>query len=327
MQIQAIILEKKGDAKNLKNSIISLQAPKKNEVQIRHSAIGINFFDVCFRRGQYKISKYPATLGMQACGYIEALGSEVKDFKVGDRVAYATGGIGAYCQKRNIHQHHLIAIKHKISDEQVAAVLHNGMLVHALLHRVYIAKRAKRALIHSAAGSVGHILCQWAKYLGIDVIATVGDDSKIDFVKSLGVDKVINYRKNNFVDEVARLTQDKGVGIVYDGVGKDTLSQSIDCLWPMGICVNYGDSSGEAKDFNVDQLFYNSVFLTKPLMALYKSNRVELTLSANEVLTAVEKSIIKPKITTYDFNNIVKAHMDLESRKTTGSLILIPPKS
>jgi NADPH2:quinone reductase len=326
MQIQAIITNKEGDAKNLKNSLVSIQPPKKNEVLISHSAIGINFFDICFRRGQYKMSKLPSTLGLSACGYIEALGSEVKDFKVGDRVAYATGGIGAYCQKRNIQQNHVISVRQNISDEQVAATLHNGMLAHALLHRVYFAKRAKRALIHSAAGSVGHILCQWARYLGIEVIATVGSDEKIDFVKSLGVKDVINYQKSDLVDEVAKITNNKGVGIVYDGIGKDTLKQSIDCLWPMGICVNYGDSSGEDKEFNIGSLFYNSVYITKPLMALYKSNRVELTLSANEILKAVEKSIIRPKITKYDFNNIVKAHIDLESRKTQGSLILIPPK-
>lgn len=326
MQSQAIILNDVGAADNFKLSKIALQPPKENEVQVRHGAIGINFFDVCFRRGQYKISKMPAILGMEACGYVEEVGEAVRNFKVGDRVAYATGGIGAYCDKRNINEHHLIAATNNLTDIQVAATLHKGLMAHALLHRVFIAKRAKKALIHAAAGGVGHILCQWAKHLGLEIFATVGNHEKEGFVKSLGCNHIIDYSKQDFVEEIANLTDHGGVGIVYDGVGKEVINKSIDCLWPMGMYVGYGEASGSVENFDINRLFLNSLYMAKPTMALYKANRVELALSAAEVFAAVEKGIIKPKVTTYEFGDIAKAHKDLESRQTMGSLVLLPPK-
>lgn len=326
MQIQAIILEQEGKAENLKLTNIQLRPPKEREIQIRHTAIGVNFFDVCFRRGQYKIEKKPSILGMEACGYIEAIGDQVKNFKVGDRVAYATGGIGAYSQMRNIDERYVISVKSNLRDEQIAGVLHNGMMAHALLHRVYIAKRAKRILVHAAAGGVGHILCQWAKHLGLDIIGTVGSEEKENFARMIGCNHVINYNQKDFVTEVANITDHGGVGLVYDGVGKATLDKSLDCLWPMGMCVSYGEASGSVENFDLNHLFINSLYITRPTMMMYKSNRVELVLSASEVFAAVEKGIVNPKITTYQFNEIAKAHNDLESRKTMGSIVLIPPK-
>lgn len=320
--MQAIVLHKAGDAGNFKIEKVEDPKPKKDEVLVKHTAIGVNFFDVCFRRGQYSLSQMPATLGLEACGIVEAVGSEVKNFKVGERVAYATGGIGAYAEKRAINQNHLVIPPQNLTDTQVAGALFKGLTAHALLHRVYIAVRAKKILVHSAAGGVGHILCQWAKHLGLEVIGTVGSDQKIPLAKSNGCDHVINYKTQNFVEEIAKITNYGGVGLVYDSVGKDTLEKSLECLWPMGMCVSFGESSGNTDKLDLNKLFGNSLYLTRPTMALYKSNRIELALSAEEVFIAVGKGIIKPQITSFAFKDVAKAHEALESRSTTGSIVL-----
>jgi NADPH2:quinone reductase len=320
--MQAIILHKTGDAHHLKIEKLEDSKPKKDEVLIRQTAIGVNFFDVAFRRGQYKISQMPAILGMEACGIIEEVGSAVTDFKVGERVAYATGGIGAYSEKRVINQRFLIIPPTNLTDIQVAGTLFKGLMTHALLHRIYIAKRAKKILVHAAAGGVGQLICQWAKYLGLQVIGTVGSDQKIPIAKSAGCDHVINYKTQNFVEELAKITNHGGVGLVYDSVGKDTLEKSLQCLWPMGMCVTFGESSGNTEKIDMNALVGNSLYLTRPTMALYKSNRIELVLSADEVFAAVTKNIIRPQITTYAFKDVVKAHQALEGRSSSGSIVL-----
>lgn len=320
--MQAIVLHKTGDAGHLKIEKIEDPKPKKDEVVIKQTAIGVNFFDVCFRRGQYHLEKMPTILGYEACGIIETIGSEVKDFKVGERVAYATGGLGAYAEKRAINQRHLVLVPNNLTDSQIAGSLLKGLMAHTLLHRVYIAKRAQKILIHAAAGGVGHILCQWAKYLGLEVIGAVGSDEKISFARNNGCDHVINYKTQNLVEEVAKITSEGGVGLVYDSVGKDTLEKSLECLWPMGICVSFGESSGSCEKLDLNHLVANSLYLTRPTLALYKANPVELKLAAAEVFAAIEQGILKPKVTTYAFKDVAKAHQDLESRATTGSLVL-----
>lgn len=320
--MQAIILHKTGDAGHLKIENVEDPKVKKDEVLIKQKAIGVNFFDVCFRNGQYQLMKMPAVLGMEGCGIIEAVGSEVTNFKVGERVAYATGGLGAYAEKRAINQKHLVVPPQTLTDVQVAGSLFKGLTAHALLHRVYIAKRAKRILVHSAAGGVGQLLCQWGKHLGLEIIGTVGSDQKVAAAKANGCDHVINYKTQKLVEEVAKITKDEGVGLVYDGVGKDTIESSLECLWPMGICVNFGESSGKTDKLDLGLLVANSLYLTRPTMALYKAHRTELALSANEVFVALEKQILKPQITTYAFKDVAKAHQALESRTTTGSIVL-----
>ncbi|MBP7709931.1 MAG: quinone oxidoreductase [Rickettsiales bacterium] len=320
--MQAILLHKTGDAGQFKIEKIEEPKPKKEEVLIRHTAVGVNFFDVSFRRAQYKISEMPAILGMEGVGIIEAVGSAVTNFKVGERVAYATGGIGAYAEKRVINQRHLVVPPASLSDATVAAILFKGLTAHALLHRVYIAKRAKKILIHAVAGGLGQLLCQWAKHLGLEVFGTVGSDEKIPAAKTAGCDHVINYKKQNFVEEIAKITDHGGVGLVYDSVGKDTLEKSLDCLWPMGMCVTFGESSGNSEKLDLNRLVTNSLYLTRPTMALYKANQIELALSAAEVFAAAEKGILKPQITSYAFKDVKKAHQDLENRATTGSIIL-----
>lgn len=320
--MQAIILHKNGDSGVLKIKKVEEPKPKKDEVVIKQTAIGVNFFDVSFRRGQYKVPNFPAILGMEACGIIEQVGPGVTDFKVGERVAYATGGIGAYSEKRAINQNFLVVPPSNLTDVQVAGSLFKGLTAHALLHRVHIAARAKKVLVHGAAGGVGHILCQWAKYLGLEVIGTVGSDAKVAIAKANGCDHVINYRTANFVAEVAKITSNGGVGVVYDAVGKDTLEKSLECLWPMGMCISYGEASGVPEKLDLNRLVGNSLYLTRPMMALYKSNRIELILSADEVFAAITKGIVKPQIKTYAFKDVAKAHDDLEHRKVTGSIVL-----
>src|SRR3989338_4464637 len=320
--MQAIVLHKVGDADNLKIEKDEDPKPKKDEILIKHTAIGVNFFDVCFRKGQYAISKMPAILGMEACGLVEAVGDGVTNFKIGERVANATGGIGAYAEKRAINQHHVVIPPKELTDVQIAGTLFKGLMAHALLHRVYISKRAKKILIHAAAGGVGHLLCQWAKFLGLEVIGTVGSENKIAFARENGCNHVINYKTQKLVDEVAKITNYEGVGLVYDSVAKDTLEKSLECLWPMGMCVSFGESSGNTEKLDLNQMVANSLYITRPTLALYKANRIELTISADEVFAAVMQGILKPKITTYAFKDVAKAHHDLESRNTMGSLVL-----
>ena len=320
--MQAIIIEKTGDSSVFKIAKVEDPKIKKNEVLVRNKAIGISFLDVALRRGQYPLAEMPATLGMEACGVVEAVGSAVVDYRVGDRVAYATGGIGSYAEKRAVHQHFLVPVPQNLSDTQVAGSLMKGLMAHALLHRVYIAVRAKKVLVHAAAGGVGHILCQWAKHLGLEVIGTVGSDNKVAFAKASGCDHVINYQTTDLVEEVAKITQNEGVGLVYDGVGKDTLEKSLDCLWPMGMCVSFGEASGNTPPLDLNRLVTNSLYITRPTLMLYKANKIELALSASEVFGAITRGIIKPQIKAYAFNDLAKAHQDLESRASAGSLVL-----
>ena len=320
--MQAIIINKTGDSSVLKIKEVEDPKPQKNEILIRHTAIGVNFFDVAFRRGQYKLPQMPAILGSEACGVVEAIGSGVTEFKVGERVAYATGPIGSYCEKRAIHKHHVVSVPQNIGDTVAAGSIYKGLMAHTLLFRVFLVKRSRKILVHAAAGGVGQFLCQWARSLGVEVIGTVGSDLKTVRAQANGCTHVINYKSKNFIEELARITEGGGVGAVYDGVGKDTLAKSIECLWPMGICISYGEASGATDKFDPNLLVANSLYFTRPTLALYKANRIELALGAAEVFNLIGKGILKPQITTYSFQDVAKAHAALESRESTGSLVL-----
>ncbi len=320
--MQAIIITKAGDAGVLKFKEVDEPKIKKDEILIKQTAIGVNFFDICFRRGQYKINEMPAILGTEACGVVEAVGSEVSDFRIGDRVAYGTGPLGAYTQKRAINQHYVVKVPNEITDVQAAASLAKGLMAHTLLFRVYLVKRAKKILVHAAAGGVGQFLCQWAKHQGVEVIGTVGSEAKIAIAKQNGCDHVINYKTQDFLKEIARITNGAGVGMVLDGVGKDTLVKSLECLWPMGICASYGEASGDTEKLDLNYMVANSLYLTRPTLALYKANRIELAMAAGDVFGFVAQGILKPKITTFAFKDVAKAHKVLESRETTGSIVL-----
>lgn len=321
--MQAIILNKTGAAQNL--AVKDIAEPKKftkNDVLIKQSAIGVNFFDICFRRGQYKLDKMPAVLGNEGVGVVEAVGSNVREFRVGERVAYGTGPIGAYVEKRVIDKKYLVPVPDDISDAQAVAVLTKGMMAHSLLFRAFIAKRAKVILVHAAAGGVGQFLCQWGKALGVEVIGVVGSQEKVQFGLENGCKSVIDAKKGDFLDEVMKITKGKGVGAVYDGVGKGSLERSLQCLWPMGICLSYGEAAGACAKLDLNYMVQNSLYLTRPTLAMYKANRVELVLAAEEIFGLVKKGVLRPKITEMGFAEVAKAHDLLESRRSVGSVVL-----
>jgi NADPH2:quinone reductase len=323
--MQAIILQKIGGPENLKIQEVPDPKPKKNEVVVKHQSVGVNFFDVGYRNGHYKMPKVPAILGCEGCGIITEIGSDVKDYKVGQKVAYINAGIGSYAEKKSVNTLNLITIPDNISHEQISASFLKGLMAHTLLNKVYLAGLVKRILIHSATSGVGHILCQWAKNMNIEIIGTVGSDEKIDYARSIGCNYVINYKTQNFVEEVGKITDFNGVGIVYDSIGKETLSKSLECLWATGICISYGDTSGHIENFNLNELVFNSLFITRPTLARYKSSRIELVVSANALFEGLSSGIIRPKITSYKFEDVAKAHADIESKKTMGSSILVFP--
>ena len=320
--MQVISLSKTGNPDVLKIEKQEELKPQKNEVVVRNMAIGVNHIDTAIRKGQYQMPKLPLVLGNEACGIISAVGSEVVDFKVGDRVAYATSGIGAYAEKTAVVADCLVLPPKELTDSQVVAVLLKGLMAHTLLYRVYHATLVKRILIHAVAGGVGHILCQWARHLGIEVIGTVGSDQKIDFANLIGCNYVINYKTNNFVEKLGEITNYNGVGIVYDSVGKDTILKSLECLWPMGICISYGESSGVVEPINLNSLIDNSLYLCRPSLPIFKNNRAELAITAEQIFAMVKKGVIKPKITEFNFKDIVKAHQLFENRTNTGSVVL-----
>ena len=320
--MEAIVLSKAGDIDNLKIEKVADPKPKKNEVLIKHQAVGINFFDYGYITGQYKLSKYPAILGIEGCGIITELGSEVKDYKVGDRVVYVNSGLGSFAEKKCVNVQNLILVPDYITSEIAAGTFLKGLMAHTLLFRVYLAPLVKKILIHSAASGVGHILCQWAKYLDLEVIGTVGSDEKIDFARSIGCSYVINYKTQDLVEQVGKITDYGGVGVVYDSIGKETLNKSVECLWSMGLCVSYGEASGNIDNFNLNELVANCLYITRPTLLKYKSIRSELVLGANELFAAINKGVIRPKITPYKFRDFEKAFNDIKNRKTMGSLIL-----
>jgi len=320
--MQAIVLQKIGGAENLKIQEVPDPKPKKDEVIVKHESVGINFFDIGFRNGHYKLPKLPAVLGSEGCGIISEIGSDVKDYKVGERVAYINSGIGSYAQKKAVNTQNLIIVPNNISHEQVSASFLKGLMAHTLLNKVYFTALVKKILVQSATSGVGHLLCQWAKSMKLEIIGTVGSNEKIDYARSIGCDYVINYRTQNLVEEVGKITDFGGVGVVFDSVGKDTLSKSLECLWSTGICISYGDTSGHVDNFNLNELFYNSLYITRPTLSLYKSSRIELVASANALFEALSHGIVRPKITSYKFEEIAKAHTEIESKKTIGSLIL-----
>lgn len=320
--MQALVLSKQGDFNSIKVEEVADPKPKSNEIIVKHNFAGINFFDYAFAKGIYKLNKIPAILGIEGSGIISEIGSDVNDFKVGDRVTYFNAGVGAFAQKKAVLASRAIASPDFLTDDVISACYIKGLMAHTLLHKVCISALVKRILVQSATSGVGHILCQLAKQMNIEIIGTVGSDEKIEYARSIGCSYVINYRSQDLVKEVGEITDYMGVGISFDSVGNETLKKSIDCLWGMGLCVSFGETSGGVESFHLDDLTSNSVYLTRPKLNQYKASRTELISGANEIFNAVKKGVVRPKITKYNFNDIKRAFEDIENRKTTGSLVL-----
>ena len=304
---------------------LELAPPAPGEAQIRHAAIGVNYIDVYFRTGLYTPPGYPYVPGMEGAGVVEALGAGVRDLAVGDRVAYAARPLGAYAERRNIPADRLIKLPASIDEKQAAGMMLKGMTAHFLLRRTFKVERGHTILMHAAAGGVGSLVCPWAHHLGAVVIGTVGSDAKAELARANGCDHAIVYTKENFVERVKAITSGRGVDVVYDSVGKDTFDGSIACLAPLGMLVSFGQSSGVAPPFDIRKIAQGSLFLTRPSLLDYTAKRADLVRAASELFEVVGKGIVRCRIEReYALEDAARAHRDLESRATTGSMILIP---
>ncbi|AIL65935.1 Quinone oxidoreductase 1 [Rickettsiales bacterium Ac37b] len=320
---KAIIIENTGSPSVLKFKTIKDTKPPKGMVLIKHTAIGINFIDVYYRNGSYSLPKLPAILGFEACGYVEEIGEGVEGITIGERYAYATAPMGSYCDTRIIDPQYLIAVPEGISDEQASSTLFKGLTAHYLLRRTFFVKPDDKILIHAAAGGVGQLLCSWARFLRATVIGTVGSEEKVETALKNGCHHVINYNTTDFAKEVNNITEGQGVAVVYDSIGKNTLLKSIECLSNFGLLVSFGQSSGMPDPIDLSVLSPKSLFITRPSLFNYKSDRMELILSANEIFELLKRNILACNINKYNFDNVIQAHQDLEERKTQGSSVLI----
>jgi NADPH2:quinone reductase len=325
---KAVMMEKTGGPEVLRWVDYDPGLPKTGQVLLRQEAVGLNFIDVYHRSGLYPLPSLPAIPGMEGAGVVEAVGEGVSEFAVGDRVAYAAPPPGAYAEVRNMPADRLVKLPDAVSSRQAAAMMLQGMTARYLLRGCYDIKKGDRILIHAAAGGVGLIVCQWAKYIGALVIGTVGSPEKADLAKNYGCDHPILYRDEDFVSRVKEITQGRGVDVVYDSVGQSTFMKSLDCLRPMGMMVSFGQSSGPIPPFDTGILAAKgSLFLTRPSLMAYTARREDLLAHARDLFTVVEKGIVKIEIRqTYPLAEAARAHRDLEDRKTTGSTLLIPER-
>jgi len=300
--------------------------PGPGEALIRHEAVGLNFIDVYHRTGLYPLPSLPATPGMEGAGIVEAVGEGVTEVKVGDRVAYAGLPPGAYAEVRLIPAHRLVRLPESIPTRQAAGMMLRGMTARYLLYGCYRVRKGDTILIQAAAGGVGLIVSQWAKFLGATVIGTVGSRDKAELAKAHGCDHTILYREEDFASNVKEITGGRGVDVVYDSVGQATFMKSLDCLRPMGMMVSFGQSSGIVPPFDLGVLSAKgSLFLTRPTLMAYTEKREDLLAHAADLFEVVTKGVVKIEIhQTYPLAEAGRAHRDVEARKTTGSTILIP---
>ena len=323
--VKAIRISRSGGPEVMEYVDVTVGEPGPGEVRIRQAAIGLNYIDVYFRDGHYP-QEYPAGLGMEGAGVIEAVGAGVSHVKVGDRVAYASRPPGAYAEARVMPAASLVRLPDSISFETGAAMMLQGLTVQYLFRRTFALKGGETILFHAAAGGVGLIACQWARALGVTMIGTVGSDEKAALAKSHGCVHTINYNTENFVERVKEITEGKGVPVVYDSIGKDTFTGSLDCLSPLGMLVSYGSASGAVPPFGMHELASRgSLYVTRPTLFTYIAKRDDLETMAAELFGMVDGGKIKIEINQrYALKDAAQAHRDLEGRKTTGSTILIP---
>lgn len=300
--------------------------PEPGEALVRHEAVGLNFIDVYHRTGLYPLPALPATPGMEGSGIVEAIGEGVTEVAIGDRVAYAGIPPGAYAEVRRIPAHRLVQLPEKISFQQGAAMMLQGMTARYLLRGCYDVKKGDTILIHAAAGGVGSIVCQWAKHLGATVIGTVGSPAKAELARAHGCDHTILYNDEDFTARTKEITGGNGVDVAYDSVGQATFMQSLDCLRPMGMMVSFGQASGSVPPLDLGELAARgSLFLTRPSLMAYTAAREDLLNHAGDLFEVVQSGAVKIEVNqTYPLAEAARAHRDLEARKTTGSTILIP---
>jgi NADPH2:quinone reductase len=322
--MKAIQVQKTGGPEVLTLVDLSIPKPKANEAVVKIAASGINFIDVYFREG-----RYPATLpfvdGQEAAGTVTEVGSEVKSVKPGDRVAYSNV-IGSYAEYAAVPAERLVQVPDKISDQQAAAAMLQGMTAHYLINTTYPLKKGETALIHAAAGGVGLLLMQMAKNIGARVIGTAGSEEKAKLARDAGADEVIIYTNQDFEAETKRLTENKGVHVVYDGVGKSTFEKGLNVLRPRGYMVLFGGASGAVSPFDLIALSQKgSLFVTRPSLVHYIATRQELEHRSSDVFNMIVAGKLKLRVgQVYKLEEVQQAHRDLEGRKTTGKILLVP---
>ena len=318
-------ISKNGGPEVIELKEITLKKPDADEVTIEHKAIGLNYIDTYHRSGLYPL-KLPSRIGAEGAGIITHLGSNIKNFKVGDKVSYAGMPLGAYSTHRNYPTKNLVKVPDNIDLEIAATLMTKGLTTFYLLHKTYPVRSGQTILFHAAAGGVGQIFGQWAKSLGCTVIGTVGTDEKIEKAKSYGYDHIINYNKEKFSKKVLEITDGKGVPVVYDGVGKSTLEGSLECLSVKGMMVSFGNASGPLADINVPKsLQPKGLYFIRPSMQHYLSTREEINEGAKILFEKIKSGKVKIEIfKKYKLEDVVQAHKDLESRKILGPAIIIP---
>ena len=322
---KSIVIKKNGGPEVLELQDIEIKSPGPDEIKVTNHAIGLNYIDTYHRSGLYPLP-LPSGIGLEAAGKVDEIGSNIKDFNKGDNIAYASMPIGAYSQQRIIPAKIAVKVPEWISHKLAATLMTKGLTTNYLLTKTYKLQPNETILFHAAAGGVGQIFAQWAKSIGAKVIGTVGSDEKIEIAKANGYENVINYSKNDFAKEVMKLTNNNGVSAVFDGVGKNTFKGSIACLKPRGMMVSFGNASGPLDPVNVaKEIQSKSLFLTRPTIGHYFTNREEIQKGADEIFNKIKFGMIKIKIfKEYKLNEAKQAHQDLESRKLKGPAILVP---
>ncbi|KGN50306.1 uncharacterized protein LOC101222241 [Cucumis sativus] len=323
--VKAIRVHELGGPEVLKWEDVEIGQPKEGEVRVRNKAIGLNFIDVYFRKGVYKAATMPFTPGMEAAGVVTAVGPGVNDRKVGDVVAYAGNPMGSYTEEQILPADKVVPVPPSVDPTIAASVILKGMTAQFLVRRCYKVEPGHIVLVHAAAGGVGSLLCQWANSLGATVIGTVSTEEKAAKAKEDGCHHVIIYTKEDFVARVNEITSGNGVNVVYDSVGKDTFQGSLACLKTRGYMVSFGQSSGTPDPVPLSAIAAKSLFLTRPTLMQYTTMRDELLEAAKEVFANVESGALRVHVNhTYPLSEAAQAHSDLESRKTTGSVVLLP---
>ena len=318
-------IEKTGEPEVLKLETINLEKPDPEEVTIEHKAIGLNYIDIYHRSGLYPL-KLPSGIGGEASGIIKEVGSKVKGFSVGDKVAYAGAPLGSYATERNYPTKNLVKIPDGINFDVASTLMTKGLTSFYLLFKTYSVSSNEIILFHAAAGGVGQIFCQWAKSLGCKVIGTVGSDEKINLAKKNGCDFIINYSKDDFAKKVLEITKGKGVSVVYDGVGKSTFHKSIECLKTRGMMISFGNASGSLENIDVKKSIQpKGLYFTRPAMGHYLNTKDEIQEGVDKLFKNIKLGKIKIEIfKKYRLDEVVQAHKDLESRKITGPAVIIP---
>ena len=328
----AAVIYKKGAPENFVWEEIKVGSPERGQVRLRSTAVGVNFADTYHRAGiphPMAVGDPPVVLGFEGVGRIEALGPGVTGFSVGERVCTFLPPLGSYSQERLYPAEKLVKVPRDLSldDVQLAGLILKGMTAQYLLHRTYKVQPGDCVLIHAAAGGVGHILCPWARHLGATVIGTVSTDAKAEIARHLGCHHVINYSTEDFVAVTRKITDGRGVDLVYESIGKDTLQRSLDCLKLVGMCAAYGQASGVPDPIRLveDLGVRGSLMITRPVLSHYMSTRREIDAAAESLFDAVARGVIASSVVkTFPLREAAAAHKFIGGRKTTGSIVMLP---